>query len=61
VGDLLHWGEEILKDAARAEVDLGVDLHAGDETQLPALDVEIAAAQVDQRTIGRLMPAARSR
>jgi hypothetical protein len=31
VGDLLHRREEILEDRARAEVDLGVDLHAGDK------------------------------
>ena len=43
VGDLLHRREEILKDAARAEVDLGIDLHAGDEAQLPALAFEVAA------------------
>jgi hypothetical protein len=33
VRDLLHRREEILEDAPRAEVDLGVDLHAGDEAQ----------------------------
>jgi hypothetical protein len=31
VGDLLNWRQEILQDAPRAEMDLGVDLHAGDE------------------------------
>jgi len=46
-GDLLHRREEILEDGSRAEVDLGVDLHAGDEAQLPALALEVAAAQVD--------------
>jgi len=30
MGNLLHRREEILEDAARAEVDLGVDRHAGD-------------------------------
>jgi hypothetical protein len=29
MGDLLDWRQEILEDAAGAEVDLGVDLHAG--------------------------------
>ena len=33
MGDLLDWREEILDDAARAEVNLGVDRHAGDETR----------------------------
>ena len=33
MGDLLDWREEVLENAARAEVDLGVDLHAGDETK----------------------------
>jgi len=33
VGDFLNGREEVLKDAPRAEVDLGVDLHAGDEVQ----------------------------
>lgn len=47
VGDLLHWREEIFEDAARAEVDLGVDLHAGNEAKLPAMALEAAAAQVD--------------
>jgi len=28
VGDLLDWREEILEDAAGAEMDLGADLHA---------------------------------
>jgi len=47
VGDPLHGREEILEHRARAEVDLGVDLHAGDEAQLPALALEIVAAQID--------------
>ena len=47
MGDLLDRREEIFEDAPRAEVDLGVDLHAGDEAQLPALALEVAAAQVD--------------
>ncbi|OGW69207.1 MAG: hypothetical protein A3A88_06795 [Nitrospirae bacterium RIFCSPLOWO2_01_FULL_62_17] len=46
-GDLLDWREEIFENAARAEVDLRADLHAGDETKLPALALEIVAAQVD--------------
>ena len=29
VGGLLHRREELLKDATRADVDLGIDLHAG--------------------------------
>jgi hypothetical protein len=33
VGDLLHRREEIFEDASRAEVDLGADLHAGDEAK----------------------------
>jgi hypothetical protein len=45
--DLPDRRQEILKDAASAEVDLGVDLHAGDKAQLPALAFEVAAAQVD--------------
>ena len=44
MGDLLDRREEILKDRVGAEVDLGVDLHAGDEAQLPALVLEVAAA-----------------
>jgi hypothetical protein len=47
VGDLLDWRQEILEHAPRAEVDLGVDVHAGDEAQLLALALEVAAAQVD--------------
>ena len=47
VGDLLDRREEILQDAPRAEVDLGVDLHAGDKAQLPALALEVATAQVN--------------
>ena len=43
-GDLLHRGKEVIQHAARAEVDLGVDLHAWDEAQLPALALEVAAA-----------------
>ena len=35
--DLLHRREEILEDAADAEVDLGVDLHAGHKSIVPAL------------------------
>jgi hypothetical protein len=31
MGDPLHRREEIFEDAASAEVNLGVDLHAGDE------------------------------
>ena len=34
VRELLHRREEVLHHAARAEVDLGVDLHAGNETRL---------------------------
>ena len=33
VGDLLDRRQEILQDGPRTEVDLGVDLHAGDEPQ----------------------------
>jgi len=33
VGGLLNWCEEVLEDAARAEVNLGVDLHAGKDVQ----------------------------
>ena len=36
----------MLEDCARAEVDLGVDQHAGDEAKLSALALEVAAAQV---------------
>ena len=43
VGDLLNRREEILEDAPRAEVDFGIDLHAWDEPQLPALAFEVAA------------------
>ena len=43
-GDLPHRREKILKDAASTEVDLGVDLHAGDEAQLLAVAFEAAAA-----------------
>jgi hypothetical protein len=32
-------------------MDLGVDLHAGDEAQLPALAFEVAAARVDSRAM----------
>jgi len=46
-GDLLDRRQEILRDGPRAKVDLGVDLHAGDEAQLPALALEVAAAQAD--------------
>jgi hypothetical protein len=53
VRDLLNWRQEILEDAPRAEVDLGVDQHAGDEMKLPALALEVAAVQVDQRAIFR--------
>ena len=53
VGDILDRREEILDDAARAEVNLGVDLHAGDEAQSPALALEVAGAQIDQCTVGR--------
>ncbi|MGH8623033.1 MAG: YgfZ/GcvT domain-containing protein, partial [Burkholderiales bacterium] len=35
VGDFLNGREEILEDRARSEVNLRVDLHAGDEAQLP--------------------------
>jgi len=55
VRDLLDWRQEILQDAPRAEVDLGVDLHTGDEAQLPALALEVAIAQVNQRAVGRLL------
>ena len=47
VGDLLDRRQEILQDGPRAEVDLGVNLHAGDEAQLPALALEVVAAQAD--------------
>ena len=33
VGDLLHRREEIFEDAASAEMDLSVDLHAGGEAK----------------------------
>ena len=32
-GDLLHRREEIIEHRARAEVDLGVDLHAGNKVR----------------------------
>ena len=48
VGDLLHGREKILEHRARAEVDLGVDLHAGDEAEIPALALEALADQVDR-------------
>jgi len=47
VHDLLHGREAIFEDCARAEVDFGFDLHAEDEAKLPALAMEVAAAQVD--------------
>jgi hypothetical protein len=47
VRDLLDRREEIFEDTPPAEVDFGVDLHAGDEAQLPALALEIVAAEVD--------------
>jgi hypothetical protein len=47
MGDLLDRREEILEDAPRAKVDLGVDLHAGDEAKLPALTFEVTGVQVD--------------
>jgi hypothetical protein len=37
MGDLLDRREEILQHAASAEVDLGVDLHGGDELELEAV------------------------
>jgi len=42
-GDLLDRREEILEHRARTEVDFGVNLHAGDEAQLPALALQVAA------------------
>ena len=41
----------MLEDAPRAQVNLSVDLHAGDEAKLPALALEVAAAQLDLCTI----------
>jgi len=35
VGDLLDWRQEVFEDAARAEVDISVDLHADDEHVTP--------------------------
>jgi len=46
-GDLLQQREEILEDATRGKVNLGVDLHAGEEAQLSALALEVAAAHID--------------
>lgn len=43
VGDLLHRRKEMREDAPRAEVDLGVDLHARDEALLPAVAAQGAA------------------
>ena len=47
----MHRREEILEHAARAEVDLGADLHAGDEPQsnrgqarLSSIEVSVQAA-----------------
>jgi hypothetical protein len=51
VGDLLDRREKVLEDAPRAQVNLSVDLHAGDEAKLPALALEVAAAQLDLCTI----------
>jgi len=34
-GDLLDWRQEVFEDAARAEVDISVDLHADDEHVTP--------------------------
>jgi hypothetical protein len=49
MNDLLDWREEIFKDTAGAEVDLGVDLHAGDEakdnTGQPALSATEVSVQ----------------
>ena len=42
--DLLDRREEIFQHAPRTKVDLGVDLHAGDEAQLLAVAFEAAAA-----------------
>ena len=42
VRDFLHRREEILKDAPRAEVDLGVHQHAGKKAKPPALMLEAA-------------------
>jgi len=42
-------------------MDVGVDLHAGDEAQLPALTFEVAAAEVNQRAIGRFLDGLDSR
>ena len=44
MGKLLDWREEIFENRARAEVDLGVDLHAGDELQLAAVAFKAAAS-----------------
>jgi len=52
MGNLLDRRQEILKDAPRAEVNLGVDLHAGNKAQLSALALEVAAAQVEKNRAG---------
>ena len=49
--DFLDWREMIFEDGARAEVDLGADEHAGDQAQLSALALEVAASNRGQTTI----------
>jgi dihydropteroate synthase len=43
LGGILREREEVLEHAAGGGVDLGVDLRAGDEAQLPALALEADA------------------
>jgi len=47
VRDLLHGREQILQHAARAEVDFGVDQHAGYQAQALSSAFEVSAVQAD--------------
>jgi len=47
VGDLLHRREELLEDAARAEVDLGVDLQSEREVEATALAFNLRPVEID--------------
>jgi hypothetical protein len=53
VEDLLHRREKILQHGARAEVDLGVDLHAGRQSIAFPLRLHERLAQFDQRAESR--------
>src|SRR5574340_590370 len=53
-----HRREEVFEDGARAEVDLGGDLHAGREAVAHAVGVEVLRLEVDQRAVGERQVAA---